>query len=97
MYGGVGYGEDGYVRSLCDDEGVSQWAFSTSNRRRNFDVETFLRFSTLFRRRIDVDISTVFIRRRKSVENRRLKFRLARWIGLYRVSPKLRCIKLVIF
>ncbi len=44
------------------------------NRRRNFDV----------RRRIDVDISTVFIRRRKHVEkslkNQRRNIDFARWV-----------------
>ena len=74
----------------------TQRAFSTSIRLR-IDVEIFVRFSTLFRRwfdiestsklqgrrRIDVDISTVFYlaskRRRKSVEKSTSKFRLARW------------------
>ncbi len=42
-----------------------------------------LTFSTIFRKRINVDISTVFILRRKSIENRRRfdsKFRRARWV-----------------
>ncbi len=70
--------------------------FMTSNPAGTFDVEIFLRFSTLFRRWFDVESTSIFRRvfiwRRKNVEkplkNRRRnfdgnstsKFRLARWV-----------------